>query len=238
MTEHPEPGPQFEPLPPADQARSRSVLLAVSAVVVLGLAVAGVLVATSSEDAPGADPAASAASSPSVGADAGCSAVISKPVPSTAVHLAPPTKVDYVDAPPAFGDHWPTAAPFGRPFYAADRPAVEELVHSLEHGYTIAWYDAAAAADEAAISSLQEIALGYQRAGERFIAAPWSTEDGAAFPDNAHIAVTRWSADPATPGDFAGQQGNWLYCGTVDPEAIKEFVEMWPNANSAEPGLY
>ena len=49
-------------------------------------------------------------------------------------------------APPAFGSHWnepgQALAPISRKLYTAkDRPELEALVHNLEHGYTMLWYD-------------------------------------------------------------------------------------------------
>ena len=45
--------------------------------------------------------------------------------------------------PPDSGSHYANPAPFTKHFYAeADRPAVETLVHNLEHGYTVVWYRA------------------------------------------------------------------------------------------------
>lgn len=230
MTDQPQfSGPPLPPIEP-DADRNRLILVIIAVVVVVGLVIAGVLIATSSEDD----------SDPAVGASepVGCGEVISKPVGTTALHLTPGETAEYPDAPPAFGNHSPVPAGFGRPFYSADRPAVEELVHNLEHGYTIAWYDETAAADEVAINALKEIAFAYQQSGERFIAAPWTSADGDAFPDDTHIAVTRWSADPANPAEAETQLGNWMYCGTVDPDAIEVFFETWPNDESAEPGLY
>ena len=231
MSEQPPyPAPSFEPLPPPRGAGNRLVLVLVAAAVVLGLVAVGAVVALTGDDE-GAVPGLGSAA-------ATCGEVVSKPIGRAALHADPPGKVDYPDSPPAFGDHWPAPAPFGRPFYTADRPAVEELVHNLEHGYTIAWYDEAVAADEAAMDALRQIAVAYQQDGERFIAAPWLSSDGPAFPDDTHVALTRWSADAADPGDVSQQLGNWIYCGTVVPDAIEQFFDTWPNGESAEPGLY
>lgn len=141
----------------------------------------------------------------------------------------------YPDAPPSFGDHRSSPAPFGRPFYTDDRPEVATLVHNLEHGYAIAWYDETAAADEVQMKALEEIAEKYSRGEQnRFVAAPWTSADGSPFPEGKHIAVTRWSADPENPSDAAKQKGNWLYCGDVSGEAIGEFVDKFPYEQSPE----
>ena len=132
----------------------------------------------------------------------------------------------------------PQAAAFGRPFYtSSDRPEVASLVHNEEHGYTIAWYDETAAADKTEMNALEAIAKKYQDDNVRFIAAPWTSSDGAAFPDGKHLALTRWTADAKNPGDQAKQRGNWQYCGSVSGQVVADFVKKWPNAESPEPGI-
>src|ERR1700712_3582794 len=59
-------------------------------------------------------------------------------------HVPIGTKVNYRDAPPSYGYHWGNFLSGAelRTFYSrGDRPEVERLVHSLEHGHTILWYD-------------------------------------------------------------------------------------------------
>ena len=43
-------------------------------------------------------------------------------------------------------------------YTADDRPELETLVHNLEHGYTILWYDETVAADDDAMTSSRAIA--------------------------------------------------------------------------------
>ena len=58
------------------------------------------------------------------------------------------TPVSYQTTPPSFGPHNPVPADQGNHFFTADdRPPVEVLVHNLEHGWTIVWYDETVAAD-------------------------------------------------------------------------------------------
>jgi hypothetical protein len=169
---------------------------------------------------------------------ASCDPIETKVTDHNQNHIPEGTAITYPDAPPAFGEHRPQAAAFGRPFYTtSDRPEVASLVHNEEHGYTIAWYDATAAADKAEVNALEAIAKKYQDDNVRFIAAPWTKTDGAAFPDGKHIALTRWTADPKNPGDQAKQRGNWQYCGSVSGQVVADFVEKWPNAESPEPGI-
>jgi hypothetical protein len=73
---------------------------------------------------------------------AGCSPIQTKKANGNQDHKPQGTPISYDDAPPAFGPHWPSPAPFERKFYTAeDRPDVEFLVHNLEHGYSLLWYD-------------------------------------------------------------------------------------------------
>lgn len=169
---------------------------------------------------------------------AGCNPIDSKPNTSQAQHVDS-GQIPYPDAPPAFGNHRSTPAAFARYFYTKDdRPEVATLVHNLEHGYTIAWYDETLAKDATQIEDLKDIAQKYNLNNERFIAAPWLPSDGAAFPDGKHVAYTRWSADATNPGDVSKQKGNWQYCGGVSGTVAETFFKTWSNAQSAEPGLF
>ena len=169
---------------------------------------------------------------------AACNPIETKPTDKNQNHIPEGKAISYADAPPAFGEHRPQAASFGRPFYTtSDRPEVAQLVHNEEHGYTIAWYDETAAKDSAEVKALQAIAKKYQDDNVRFIAAPWTKDDGAAFPDGKHVALTRWSADAKNPSDQAKQAGNWQYCGSVSGSVIADFVDKWPNKESPEPGI-
>lgn len=167
-------------------------------------------------------------------AAASCDPVKTTPTDRTQTHIDD-QPISYETAPPSFGPHRSSPAPFGRAFYTDDRPEVPTLVHNLEHGYTIAWYDETAAADKAAMDALEEIAEKYSRSDQnRFVAAPWTETDGSPFPEGKHIALTRWTADPEAPGDVAKQEGNWLYCGSVSGEAIGDFVDQFPYERSPE----
>jgi hypothetical protein len=169
---------------------------------------------------------------------ASCSSLETRPTDRSQNHVPEGTAITYKDAPPAFGDHRPQAAAFGRPFYTTDdRPEVAQLVHNEEHGYVIAWYDAIAAKDKNEMDNLAAIAKKYQADNGRFIAAPWTSADGAAFPDGKHIALTRWSADAKNPSDESKQRGNWRYCGSVSGAVISDFFDTWSNAESPEPGI-
>lgn len=200
------------------------------AVAAAGAALLGGLVACGSSVEEGGT------SAPSVAVTGTCGEVETRPVDVQALHIDG-SRIDYPDAPPAFGSHRSRWVQFGRGFYSEDRPEVAELVHNLEHGYTIAWYDETAAADDAAMDRLREIASDYVDDYERFLAVPWRSSDGASFPGGAHVALTRWSSTATDPTNVKNQRGNWLYCGTVEEAEIKDFFDTWPNAESAEPGI-
>jgi hypothetical protein len=169
---------------------------------------------------------------------AACDPIKTTPTDKTQEHVPEGTPITYADAPPSFGKHRPTPAPFGRPFYTADdRPEVATLVHNLEHGYVVAWYDDTAAKDSDEMRNLKAIAHKYEADNGRFIAAPWTSKDGAAFPAGKHIALTRWSADAKKPSDESKQRGNWEYCGQVSGAVISSFFDKWPNSESPEVGL-
>lgn len=146
--------------------------------------------------------------------------------------------LDYDAAPPAAGPHYPTWAPLERKFYTTkDRPEVGYLVHNLEHGYSVLWYDETIAEDDEKLAQVKAIAAKFE--GEsyenKFIAAPWTAEDGKPFPEGAHVALTHWSMGD-TNGNPEGQQGITQYCGEPSGEVVSTFVEDYPYTDSPEPG--
>ena len=223
----------------ARKERMRSMaILGVSCVAVVGLLGAAVFVYVRDNNKQ-SELSKTAISKIGVSASAAaCDAIKTTPTDKNQTHVPDGTAITYKDAPPAFGEHRPQPAAFGRPFYTVDdRPEVAQLVHNEEHGYTIAWYDEAAAEDKTEMDNLEAIAKKYQSDNQRFIAAPWTSDDGAAFPDGKHIALTRWSADADNPGDQSKQRGNWQYCGSVSGSVISDFFDKWPNDESPEPGI-
>ena len=162
-------------------------------------------------------------------------------------HVPTGTPVEYTTAPPAFGPHWnePGLAPasFERKLYTDDRPDLEALVHNLEHGYTILWYDETVADDEDQMDQLEAIADQFtgddDNMRDKFIAAPWTSkdEDGKPFPDGQHVALTHWSVGGEGESSTDKQQGIFQYCSAVSGAALDSFMEKYPYFDSPEPGV-
>jgi hypothetical protein len=169
---------------------------------------------------------------------AACSPIQTKKANGNQQHKPQGTPISYDDAPPAFGPHWPSPAPFERKFYTADdRPEVEFLVHNLEHGYTLLWYDDTIAKNSDQVAVVKAIAKKYegsQKLTDKFIAVPWTSKDGKAFPGGKHVALTHWSAG-GDPSDVAKQKGIWQYCGDPSGAVVQKFMKQYPYSDSPEP---
>ena len=100
----------------------------------------------------------------SIGAPASaCDKITTKPADGSSEHVPTNSQVTYSTAPPAFGAHWNeqnvAPAPFNIKMYKeSDRPELESLVHNLEHGYTILWYDESIADDADELNVIDGIA--------------------------------------------------------------------------------
>ena len=170
-------------------------------------------------------------------AAANCQDVSSATATGSADHRPETEQLTYPDAPPASGSHYPTWAPMSRKFYTAqDRPELGYLVHNLEHGYNILWYDETVAGDDAKLADVKAIANKFPGSDfeNKFIAAPWTGEDGDPFPKGMHVAMTHWSMG-GTNGNEEGQRGITQYCAEPSGEAVATFVEDYPYTDSPEP---
>jgi hypothetical protein len=168
---------------------------------------------------------------------AGCQPVIKKKASGNQEHKPEGTPISYPDAPPAFGPHYPAPAPFARKFYTADdRPQLETLVHNLEHGYNLLWYDETVADNSDQLAAVKAIASKYEgkKLTDKFIALPWTKEDGKAFPKGTHVAMTHWSAG-GDPSDPSKQQGIWQYCAEPSGAVVSTFTKDYPYTDSPEP---
>lgn len=164
-------------------------------------------------------------------ASAGCSPIKKETAEGSGQHITPPTPIHYDAAPPAFGKHWGNFLTGSeiRPFYTvSDRPEIERLVHSLEHGHTIIWYDDTITKGSSDYKALDQIAtkLGTD---SYVMVAPWTKKDGASFPSGKHIAFTHWTGPQK-------QQGIWEYCTKASGPVAQTFTNDYPKENSPEPG--
>ena len=129
-----------------------------------------------------------------------CGEETTKNAEGSGEHVPETQQVTYDDAPPAFGPHWnndTAPVPMDRKFVTpGDRPELEQLVHNSEHGFTIVWYDDTVADDSSALNELEAVAKKFPGSSNyryKFLAVPWTSEDGADFPEGQHIAMTHWS---------------------------------------------
>jgi hypothetical protein len=171
-------------------------------------------------------------------AAAGCDPVQKSPASGGADHINPPQQIRYDQAPPSSGPHYPEWAGFDRKFYTAeDRPPVETLVHNLEHGYNILWYDETIADDPQALRQIEDVATKFEGSerdpANAFIAAPWTAADGGQFPQGKHVALTHWYADPVTG---QGEQGITRYCEQMSGAVVADFMAEWTQSEAREGG--
>lgn len=221
-----------------ERIRSMSIL-GVSVVIVLGLLAAALIPYIKNKREQDKIAGTDIGSIGPKSAAAACDAVTKKDPTGTersganGNHVATGTKITYKDAPPAFGQHWPNYLTGSeiRNFYSpADRPELERVVHSLEHGHTLIWYDDTIKDGSQEYKDLQDIAVKYSNSTTYVNIVPWLPTDGGTFPSGKHVALTHWTAD----GDK--QTGVWEYCGKPSGDAIKKFVKDYPNTDAPEPG--
>ena len=163
--------------------------------------------------------------------DASCDAVVEEETTGARDHRADGEAIEYASAPPTSGPHYAVPASFNRKFYTeSDRPEIERLVHNLEHGYTILWYDPAVLDDQE--STMRDLAtkvtaadseLAEEVAG-KFLIAPWDTARGE-FPEGKSYALTHWGAE----------QGYKQLYGDLSGEVVRDFLTEHPVSDSPEP---
>lgn len=172
--------------------------------------------------------------------DAGCQEITTAPAKGNNDHRTEGERIPYEATPPATGPHWAKFLIGNeiRPFWTTDdRPPVERLVHSLEHGHTILWYDETLAEDDESSGVLESVATkaaATDGARGKFMVAPWTAQDGGELPDGTHVALTHWSMG-GTQGNPQGQLGVWQYCADVSGEVVQDFIADYPSSDSPEP---
>ena len=221
---------KIEAMRKAEQAKERRksmMFIVVAAVVGLGLVAAAAIPAylDSRNDPANKDLASFGVSA----ASAGCSAVKTSKGTNNDTgrkHLEDGTVEDYKTVPPSYGPHWSAPVFPAREFYTSrDRPQMEQLVHNLEHGYTILWYDDTIKGDK--LAELKDIATSARTndaVGKKFVVSAWDDSYGD-FPSGKHIGMSHWgSADSYTQ-----------VCGKVSGAAVQTFIEDHPVSDSPEP---
>jgi len=154
------------------------------------------------------------------------------------VDPAKTTKIKYDTVPPSTGSHFAEPSVSDRKFFtAADRPQLETLVHNLEHGYTLLWYDQAAG--EKRKSELEKLATVVNKidaASGKFIVSAWDPSYGA-MPAGKKFALSHWSATlSADKKTVASQAGHRQLCGDLSGDIVKAFVQKFPATLAPEPG--
>jgi hypothetical protein len=212
----------------ARQRRRSLIFLTIAVVVGIGL-VAAVVVPSylSSRN----DPAKKALTSFGVSAAAAsCSPVHTTPGTNTQAlrtHVQDGTVEKYATVPPSFGPHWSQPIYPAREFYTTrDRPEMEQLVHNLEHGYTIIWYDKTVTGSQ--VTALKDIAASARSdkatSPGKFIVSAWDPAYGA-FPTGKHVGISHWGSSAS----------HIQLCGKVSGAMVKKFIEKYPAADSPEP---
>jgi len=218
---------KIEAMRQAERARERRksmLFIAVAAVVGLGLiAAAGVPAYLNSRN----DPANKPLSDFGVAAaEANCDSVVTEPATGNNQHEQDGTRLEYAQVPPSSGPHWGQPAFPAREFYTArNRPALEQLLHNMEHGYTVMWYDETLTGDR--LDTLRNIAASAREkdpTAGKFIVSAWDDSYGA-FPSGTQIALSHWGA----------QEGARQLCGKISGEAVQRFIERFPASDSPEP---
>ena len=184
-----------------------------------------------------------------IGADAEsarCAAIEEEDASGAGNHTT--DRVDYDVQPPSFGPHNPSPADLGIHQYdETDRPETERLVHNLEHGWTIVWYDDTVADDSEQMKVLDATADKFDAEGNNpefnMIIAPWTSDDGSEIPDGKHIALTHWSIhqpvyDEKNYQDEPPSFGVSQYCDSFSGGVLDDFMTEYPYDDAPEGYLW
>jgi Protein of unknown function (DUF3105) len=173
---------------------------------------------------------------------ASCDPVTTDKAGGNGNHVGPGTstpatmRVKYPTVPPSNGPHFASQA-LGHDFYAAaDRPPIETLVHNLEHGYTILWYDQQAGdTKRAELQQLADVASKTDWASGKFIVSAWDPSYGE-LPAGKKFALSHWSATLDANGtSVASQAGHRQLCGNLSGQVVKAFIQRFPHTSAPEP---
>ncbi len=175
---------------------------------------------------------------------ASCDPVTTDKAGGNGNHVGPKTstpntrKVKYSTVPPSNGPHFAEPVVSDIRFYtAADRPPMEDLVHNLEHGYTVLWYDAKAGdTKKAQLEELAKVANKTEWASGKFIVSAWDPSYGE-LAAGKKFALSHWSATLSSDGaKVVSQAGHRQLCGDVSGPIVKAFIQQFPRTSAPEPG--
>ncbi len=222
---------RVEQMRAAQKAKERrlTVIVAVAAVTVVAVLVGLVVVVVGSYRAANPDDLAL------VGVDAAaasCDEVASDPATGVNEHVGPGTEspdvttIEYDTVPPTHGQHFAQPQYPAEPFYTADtRPAMESLVHNLEHGYTIVWYaDDLPTEQKDQLERIAGLARDMDQTAGKFIVSAWDPAYGD-LPEGSSVALSHWGVE----------SGKRQLCGAVSGAVIEQFVTDNPYRDSPEP---
>ncbi|CAN7455027.1 DUF3105 domain-containing protein [Terrabacter sp. LjRoot27] len=177
-------------------------------------------------------------------AAASCDPITNDPASGSSDHVGPGTnqadvtKIEYSTVPPSSGKHFAVPAVDGRRVYTvADAPQIETLVHNLEHGYTILWYDRSVEKEQAAaFEALSTKVNAMKESANKFLISPWDPAYGA-LPAGKKYALSHWSADvDQASGKVSNQMGHRQLCGGLNTTVVEDFVKKHPWSSAPEPG--
>ena len=226
-----------------EKARERRTRLQIIAGCVALLLVLGAVVTYAAVDARKKQPDVAISTFGASAAAASCSPVTNDPAKDNGTHVGPGTdspkitKVKYSTVPPTSGPHFAQPVIADRKLYTpADKPPMENLVHNLEHGYTVLWYDqAAGAAKMDVLRKITDAANKLDASKDKFIVSPWDPAYGA-LPAGKKFALSHWSATLSSDQrSVASQAGHRQLCGDISGAVVKAFVQSHPKTSAPEP---
>lgn len=220
----------------AERRRTLTVVAAVVAVVVLMAGAVTYAIVTDTSRVPGGALTSLGVSA----AAAACDPVTTDAPNGSGEHVGPgtskpnETRVKYTTVPPSSGPHYAAPEYPNREFYTvADRPRIEALVHNLEHGYTLLWYDSSTTTEQlATLKAIAAKANATTAARNKFIVSAWDNSYGT-FPPGKHFALSHWSGEPGAPTKQAGHR---QLCGNVSGAVVNSFVMAYPLTSAPEAG--
>ena len=127
-------------------------------------------------------------------------------------HVSSGSDIDYERIPPLSGPHYLQSA--GPGFYE-ETPALGNLVHSLEHGYVVIYYDPGALTPDAR-ADLENLTSTYTEQWQAVIAAPHPADN----PNTAYVLTA------------------WQVCQDMDeydPETVRAFLDAFRGRGPENP---